>query len=261
MSKSIALGVILFALGVVVGRATVLATQTSSGTLTVTNPPAQAAAPMMGAPTAQTGAARGGSIHGKIAEVIQVPQYTYLRLESGEWAAVTSAPSLKTGDEVDVNLQNEMQNFTSSSLGRTFERIWFGTLGGAAAAAPSEAPAMAAAPSAPSAPMVPEVKPALPSGPSLTLRIVDVYAERAMLGGKLVKVKGTVDRVNFVQSLYYVHLKDGTGAAADKSDDLLCISSAEVKKGDAVTMEGVVALEKNVGMGPIPVAMDQAKPL
>lgn len=259
MSKSIALGVILFALGVVVGRATVLATSgsSSSGTLTVTTPMQPAPSmPMGAAPTAQAGAPRGGSIHGKVAEVIQVPQYTYLRLESGEWAAVTSVPSLKAGDEVDVNLQNEMVNFTSSSLGRTFERIWFGTLGGAA---PAEAAPVAAMPTAPSMPE--PTKTPLPSGPSLMLRVVDVYSERAMLGGKLVKVKGTVDRVNFVQSLYYVHLKDGTGAAADKSDDLLCISSVEVKKGDAVTMEGAIALEKNVGMGPVPVVLDQAKPL
>jgi len=251
MSKPIALGVILFALGVVVGRATVLATSSpsSSDTLTVTTPMQPAPSmPMGAAPAAQAGAARGGTIHGTVAEVIQVPQYTYLRLESGEWAAVTSVPSLKVGDAVDVALQNEMVNFTSSSLGRTFERIWFGTLGDAA---PAEA-----APTVPVAAM-----PAAPSGPALMLRVVDVYTERAMLAGKLVKVKGTVDRVNFVQSLYYVHLKDGTGAAADKSDDLLCISSVEVQKGAAVTMEGVIALEKNVGMGPVPVVVDQAKPL
>jgi hypothetical protein len=241
MSKPIALGVILFALGIVVGRASVLATQSNT-----TPAPTPTAMPVVAPPPSMPmgeAPARGGTLTGKVAEVLQVSQYTYLRLESGEWAAVPSAPAMTVGQEVTVGLQNEMQNFTSSSLNRTFARIWFGTLDGAPVAAPS----------APSAPVG--------ASGALKLRVVDVYNERAMLGGRTVKVAGTVDRVNFVQNLYYVHLKDGTGEAGDKSDDLLCISTVEVKKGDAVTMEGTVALQKDVGMGPIPVALDQAKPL
>lgn len=258
MSKPIALGVILFALGIVVGRASVLATQSNT-----TPAPTPTAMPVVAPPPSMPmgeAPARGGTLTGKVAEVLQVSQYTYLRLESGEWAAVPSAPAMTVGQEVTVGLQNEMQNFTSSSLNRTFARIWFGTLDGAPVAAAPSAPSAPVA-AAPSAPEVKAALQAVGASGALKLRVVDVYNERAMLGGRTVKVAGTVDRVNFVQNLYYVHLKDGTGEAGDKSDDLLCISTVEVKKGDAVTMEGTVALQKDVGMGPIPVALDQAKPL
>ncbi len=191
------------------------------------------------------------TLRGTVAEVIQVPQYSYLRLESGEWAAVASAPSLAVGQLVVVHIEDEMKDFSSPTLNRTFARIWFGELEGAPRAARPNIP-----------PPAPEMKAALQaveSSGTLTFRIVDIFTERAVLAGKRVKVKGTVDRVNFVQGVYYVHLKDGTGAEADKTDDLLCISSVEVTKGSQVTMEGVIALDKNVGMGVNPVVLDSAK--
>ncbi len=244
MSKSVAIGVLVFVAGIVVGRVSVLMNPPQVATLT---PVAAAPAPAMAAPSGAPGV-----LTGTIAEVIQVSQYTYLRLESGEWAAVPSAPALAVGLPVSVSLQNEMTDFTSPSLGRTFARIWFGALEGAAP--------VARAPAAPAAP--PEVKAALQavgSSAALTLRVVDVFSERKALAGQRVKVSGTVDRVNFVQGIHYVHLKDGTGDAADKSDDLLCLSSAEVARGAAVTLEGLIVLDKDVGMGPVSVVLDQAQ--
>lgn len=247
MSKLILVGAVLFSLGVVVGRASALPAPAT---------PAAAATPAVAAPPALGGteARPGGVLRGKVAEVLQVPQYTYLRLESGEWAAVESAPSLAVGAPAVVLLQNEMLDFASPSLGRTFARLWFGTLEGALPGARAQQPVGAGQPPAP--------RPALPrspSGPPLTLRVADVYAERAALGGQRVRVKGTVDRVNLVQGVHYAHLKDGSGAAAEKTDDLLCISSAALPKGEPVTIEGVVALDKNVGMGVNPVVLDEAQ--
>jgi hypothetical protein len=181
-------------------------------------------------------------------------------MESGEWAAVESQPSLTAGQEVTVNLQTEMKDFSSPSLGRTFASLWFGTLEGAAPGARTTAAAPTPAPVGQPAP-APEVKAALAAVDSanvLTMRVVDVYGEKAMLSGKRVKVKGTVDRLMEVQGLQYIHLKDGTGAAADKTDDLLVISKAAADKGAAVVVEGVVVLNKDIGMGPLPVVLDQA---
>lgn len=245
MNKSVAVGVLLFVAGIGVGRVSVLMNQPQPVTAT---PPS----PLVAAPAATS--QPGGVLRGKIAEVIQVSQYTYLRLESGEWAAVPSA-QLAAGQSVGISLQNEMVDFTSPSLGRTFARIWFGALEGAAPPAPSPSP-MQAQPTSP-----PEVKAALEAvgaSSALQLRVVDVFSERRVLEGQRVKVKGTVDRVNFVQGIHYVHLKDGTGVAGEKTDDLLCLSQAEMAKGAQVTIEGLVVLEKDVGMGPVPVALDQA---
>ena len=245
MTKSVALGIVLFVAGIAVGRVSALMTQPSAG------PPSVAAAPQLRGPnTAPPEQAPANVLRGTVAEVIQVSQYTYLRLDSGEWAAIPSTPSLTVGAVVAVQGQTQMTDFSSPSLGRTFPKIWFGALEGAAPA--QEVPTRALPP--------PEVKAALQAveaSGALVMRVVDVYSERAALSGQHVKVKGTVDRGSFVQGIYYVHLKDGTGAAADKSDDLLCLSSVELARGAAVTLEGVVVVNKDVGMGPVPVVLDQ----
>ncbi len=255
MSKSIALSVIIFVVGFVVGRVSVIApTPATSSTPAVTLTPTAPTAPV----AATTGARPGGALHGKIAEVLQVPQYTYVRFETGEWAAVDKAPSLAVGQEATVLLQNEMVDFPSPSLNRTFARLWFGTLEGAEPVVRAPVPAAPVA----AAPVSPEAKAAVKavdSSQALTLQVVDVYSEKAALAGKRVKVKGTVDRVNVVQGVHYMHLKDGTGDAAAKTDDLLCITSTEAEKGKSVTVEGVIALDKNVGMGPVPVVLDEAQ--
>ena len=97
-----------------------------------------------------------------------------------------------------------------------------------------------------------------PNAPAITLRITDVYSGRAELNGQRVRVKGTVDRVNVVQGVNYVHLKDGSGSSANKDDDLLCISTTPVEKGAQVVFEGTIAVDRNVGMGTQPVVLDQA---
>lgn len=235
MTKSVALGIVLFVAGIAVGRVSALMTQ----------PSAQAPS------TAPSEQAPGSVLHGAVVEVIQVSQYTYLRLDSGEWAAIPSTPALTVGTLVAVQAQTQMTDFSSPSLGRTFPKIWFGALEGAAPVA-QVMPNKALPP--------PEVKAALQAveaSGALVMRVVDVHSERAALAGQHVKVKGTVDRGSFVQGIYYLHLKDGTGAAGDKSDDLLCLSSVELAKGAEVTLEGVVVVNKDVGMGPVPVVLDQ----
>lgn len=231
MQKLVLTGVVTFALGIAVGRFTVAATK-----------------PETPAPPAATPVSRAGSLKGRVAEVMQVPQYTYLRLESGAWAAVSSVPSLQVGQEVTVLAETEMNDFTSPSLGRTFTTIVFGTLEGAprAEAAPSLLP--------------PSVNAAINAAqtPAVVVRIADLFAGRAELNGQRVRVKGTVDRVNVVQGVAYVHLKDGSGSSANKDDDLLCISATPVDKGAQVVFEGTVGVDRNVGMGVQPVVLDGA---
>lgn len=234
MQKLVLTGVITFALGIAVGRFTVVAATPEKA------PPAPVAAmPSNGSPVA-------GSVSGRVAEVLQVPQYTYLRLESGEWAAVSSVPSLQVGQQVTVLVQTQMSDFSSPSLGRSFASILFGTLEGAPAA---QAPAM---------PKTLNAALNASAAPAITLRITDVFAGRAELNGQRVRVKGIVDRVNVVQGVNYVHLKDGSGTSANKDDDLLCIATTALEKDAQVVLEGTIAVDRNVGMGTQPVVLDQA---
>ena len=70
---------------------------------------------------------------GVVAEVIQVPNYTYLRLTTAkgdEWVAVTSTQAVSVGKPVSLTRGHRMVDFTSKTLSRTFDSIWFGELSG-----------------------------------------------------------------------------------------------------------------------------------
>lgn len=94
-------------------------------------------APMMNAPAPAMGNAPQGDpeaapVSGKIQEIIQVPNFTYLRLDTGhgdEWAAVPTNDKLANGQQVSIAHPLKMTGFTSKTLNRTFDSIWFGELG------------------------------------------------------------------------------------------------------------------------------------
>jgi hypothetical protein len=96
--------------------------------------PMMAAPQMPAPPMAQPsgGGGEGAPVNGKIAEIIQVPNFTYLRLDTGhgdEWAAVPTNDRLTNGQAVTIAHPLKMTGFTSKTLNRTFDSIWFGELG------------------------------------------------------------------------------------------------------------------------------------
>ncbi|MDR3673354.1 MAG: TOBE domain-containing protein, partial [Holophaga sp.] len=99
---------------------------------------------------AVTAAASANSIQGTVLEVLPAPPYSYLRVKAAQgelWAAVPAA-QVKVGDPVTVLVQVRMDKFQSSTLQRTFDAVYMGTLAGAAPVAGASAPA----PPAPAAP-------------------------------------------------------------------------------------------------------------
>lgn len=256
-----------FVVGFAVGRVS------APPNTTATAPTAMAAAP---APTPVSppppGPAladtSGGAVAGTVAEVIQVPNYTYLRLSTGAgetWAAVSSTQAVAVGQAVRVVSANEMTGFASKTLNRTFDSIWFGQLELAAGAPTPSASPDGLPPGHPSVAPPPVGGAAAgalaaldQAGPALALRVSDVFAEKAALGGKRVRLKGTATRVTSVQGTFYVHLKDGSGTPG-QDDDLTVLTTTEVKVDQPVTVEGRVALNKDVGMGaPYPVVLEGA---
>jgi hypothetical protein len=112
------------------------------------------------------GAATGGSgtVHaGRIAETIQVPNYTYIRLTTADgndlWTAVPST-EVSAGQEVRVVESLVMTEFTSRTLSRTFDRIVFGVLEG------QSPPAGGAMPPAPAGELPPGHPPIEQGGPA-----------------------------------------------------------------------------------------------
>ena len=183
------------------------------------------------------------TVTGEVLEVKEVESYTYLRLKTkdGEtWAAVAKA-SVKKGAKVTIDNVMVMNNFESKSLKKTFPTILFGKLGGADAASPhtGAAKVVDAAP----------IKVAKATGAN-AYTVAEIVAKATELKDKPVRVSGKVVKYNpEVMGKNWVHLRDGTGAVADNSNDVLVTTKDQVKLGDVVTITGVVRTDKDFGSG------------
>jgi hypothetical protein len=195
-------------------------------------------------------APRGASIKGEVLEVRDVDAYTYLRLRTkdGEtWAAVGKAPVQK-GAEVTVENAAVMNNFESKTLNRTFDKIVFGSLAGpGAASAGGDLATMHGGFS--KAAVVGDIKVAKAKGPDART-VAEIVGKRTELKDKPVAVNGKVVKfTGGVMGKNWIHLRDGTGAAADGTNDVVVTTKDEAKIGDVVTAKGVVRTDVDLGSG------------
>ncbi len=216
------------------------------------------------------------NITGKVLEKTDAPPYSYLKLATGSgevWAAVPQTPTA-VGAQVTVANAFPMKDFESKTLNRKFELVYFGTLGGdAAAAAPAMPPAGGAGAEMPSpasmaaqhqaaatAPTVKVGKIAKAGGPE-GKTVEEVWTHRAALKEKTVAVKGQVVKFSpGIMSRNWIHLKDGSGRADKKDNDITVTTQDDVKVGDVVTVKGTVRLDKDFGAGyAYPVIIEDAK--
>ncbi|MEW6502303.1 MAG: DNA-binding protein [Thermodesulfobacteriota bacterium] len=78
----------------------------------------------------------------------------------------------------------------------------------------------------------------------------EVFGKAASLNGKKVRVRGQVMKVSAkIMGRNWIHLQDGTGDPMKNSHDLVVTSADEPAKGSVVTVEGVVATNKDFGSG------------
>ena len=185
-------------------------------------------------------------VTGEVLEVKDVDGYTYLRLKTkdGEtWAAV-STRAIKPGAKVTLENVMVMKNFESKSLKKTFPTILFGNLAGNSkdSVSPHSGATKAVADTAPIS---------VPKANGANARTVaEIITKATELKDKPVRVSGKVVKYNpEVMGKNWVHLRDGTGAAADNSNDLLVTTKDQVKIGDIVTVTGVVRTNKDFGSG------------
>ena len=69
--------------------------------------------------------------------------------------------------------------------------------------------------------------------------VASVWADRASLAGKNVIVRGKVVKFNGgIMDRNWIHIQDGSGGAADKTNDLTITTADNVKVGDVVTVTG-----------------------
>jgi hypothetical protein len=194
-------------------------------------------------------------LQGKVLEVKDVGNYSYLRLNTkdGElWAAVMKVP-VEKGSTVTIENGSMMSNFESKSLKKTFPTILFGTLGGnTAATAPNGHGGGAASPPLPAAGKqgASTDAPVAKASGTDARTVAEIVTRRAELKDKPVLVRGRVVKYNQgIMGKNWIHLSDGTGSAADKTNDILVTSASETNVGDIVTVQGTVRTDKDFGSG------------
>jgi hypothetical protein len=80
--------------------------------------------------------------------------------------------------------------------------------------------------------------------------VAEVNADRQALKDRTVTVRAKVVKVTAnVMGKNWVHVRDGSGAASDGSNDLVVTSNAEPTVGDVVVVKGVVRTDVNIGSG------------
>jgi len=196
--------------------------------------------------------APANTLRGKVLEVKDVESYTYLRLKTkdGEiWAAVGKAP-VKAGTEVTIENVTMMTNFESKTLKRKFDQIAFGNLAGTGPSAAAGKADMAAAHAGLTKTAdVGDVTVAKATGPDART-VAEIVSKKGDLKDKPVVVRGKIVKfTGGVLDKNWIHLRDGSGSAADGTNDILVTTKDEAKIGDVVLVKGVVHTDRDFGSG------------
>lgn len=204
---------------------------------------------------ASPGFAEPASQSGKVAEVINVKSYTYLRLENGVWVATTPL-NIAEGDLVKFSGGMEMPNFHSKVLNRTFKSVIFVQNVNLVRQDSEKKPTAEKKPSEHGsvtrnhtgqlqieAPTAGEIVP-LVDGKS----IADIFKMSASLKTQTVKLRAKVMKVNQnIMGKNWITLQDGSGD--ENNNKLLVTSSETVSPGDLVVVSGVLMTDVDLGFG------------
>lgn len=190
------------------------------------------------------------TVKGAVLEAKDVGSYTYLRLKTqqGEtWAAVSRAP-VKLGQTVTLENVMVMHDFESKTLKKTFPKILFGTLSNAGGT--WSGVNMAAIQPAATKPKEPADSPVAKAVGANAKTVAEIVKQSVALKDKPVLVRGKVVKVNAgIMGKNWLHLRDGSGSAADGSNDILVTTAQLAKVADVVSVKGIVRINKDFGGG------------
>jgi hypothetical protein len=207
-----------------------------------------------------------GMVRGEVLETMDSGGYTYVLLETDEdtrWAA-TQQTVVEVGDIVQVSEGMAMADFTSKTLDRTFDVVYFtGALTNLSKVKmPEGHPETALPPGHPDT-----ERAAQPEAVETTVaelepgqNIASVYANKESLAGTEVSLRGKVVKYNSgILGWNFLHIQDGSGDVADGSNDLTVTSHGETAVGETVVVSGTIILDKDFGAGySFPVMMEDA---
>ena len=189
--------------------------------------------------------ANPGTLTGEIVETMNAAGYTYVLLntDSGKiWAAATET-SVKVGQRVSVSAGELMTDFSSKSLNRTFDKIYFVSgiyPEGALEKAADQGHGMAGS----SRTVVTDAHVEGVAKAEGGYTVEEILTRSSELNGQKVKVRGRVVKFTAgIMGTNWMHIQDGTPG------DLTITTDTLVAKGDLVMVEGILSVNKDFGAG------------
>ena len=207
-----------------------------------------------------------GMVRGAVLETMDSGGYTYALLDTGQdqrWVAALQTP-VAVGDVVQTDPGMIMTDFTSNTLDRTFERVYFVSglqnLSGGAQPAPQAGGGMPAGHPDVSGGAAPAATAASIEAYEEGKDIAYVYANKDELAGNAITLRGKVVKYNpGILGWNFAHIQDGSGDAAAGDNDLIVTTKAETAVGDTVVVTGNIVLDKDFGAGySYPVLLEDA---
>jgi len=217
-------------------------------------------------------------ISGTVKETMNSSGYTYMLVTTDgkdAWVAIPETP-VKEGATVNYFDGMEMTAFNSKTLDRTFDSIIFSS--GLASDTPSKpeaikadtndsfASAVKAEQSSSSVPasindtqasggssgaIVPLAEISVEKSTAANgYSVSEVFSKAKEINGKKIQVKGQVVKVSpAIMGRNWVHLQDGTGDPMHNTHDLVVTTNETVELDAVVTLEGILAANKDFGAG------------
>ena len=187
-----------------------------------------------------------GNIAGKVTQTMDVSQYTYLEVDTGDDLVWVAGPvtQVKVGDTVEVSNGIQMIDFRSSTLDRTFDEIHLVSAirvksqqKGSSESAPGDGDAGAE-------PQVSHIE-RIEGGHT----VGEVFAGKASLAGSEVAVRGKVIKLNTaIMGRNWLHLSDGT-VGPDGEQEVTVRTEDIAAVGSTVVVRGTVTTDRDFGSG------------
>jgi len=197
--------------------------------------------------TACSNQSADGVVTAKVKEVLQVSNYTYLLVKAkgpAYWVVINSS-DIGVGESITFQGGNVMENFYSKELDRTFEKVLFldAIQGGSSSMMGGEMPGASRGSDIKTDKLETSVEPE-----EGIISISELYANPGDYEGKTIQVKGEVAKYNpAIMDRNWIHLQDGT--EFEGKYDLTVTSQEMFEVGQVVTLEGILALNRDFGYG------------
>ena len=197
-----------------------------------------------------------GMVRGEALETMDSGGYTYVFMDTGQdqrWVAALETP-VAVGDVIQTDQGMAMNGFTSNTLNRTFNVVYFvSSLQNLSAGSQPMAQASGELPAghpdvtagAATAAAVPEIE-AFEQGKDIAY----VYANKDDLAGSEITLRGRVVKYNpGILGWNFIHIQDGSGDAAAGDNDLIVTTKSTTEVGETVVLTGNIVLDKDFGAG------------